>query len=222
MYVARSLAERMTAGRRGLPMIFVHTPKCGGSYTGYVFQRYRKRCVTLNDPILAGHLTWRQYRDRMALNGENIADYTCFSVIRNPFDWHMSWFHYIRQRKGGRRSGYHIEHRLFQQMQFSDYVDWLEDPDALRSPRFEMGQEIRDWVIGDGGDVAVDVVLRQECLKTDITAMKERYGLMIYPDDTQKNTSNVKDYRNAYGSREVDIIARRHAGDLAMFGYSFE
>lgn len=222
MYVARNWQERMAAGRSGVPMIFVHTPKCGGSYVGHVLHRYRKRCVTLNTPELAGHLTWRQYRDRMALIGLDISDYTTFSVVRNPFEWHVSWFFYIRQPKGGRRSGYHVEHRLFQKMQFCDYVDWLDDPEALQGPRHEMGQEICEWVIGDRGEIVVDTILRQERLKADLAEMRDRYGLMINPVEKQVNTSPRKDYRKLYSAKAVDVIARRHARDLEMFGYTFE
>lgn len=222
MLVPRNLSERWLRPAEGLPMLFVHTPKCGGSYVQQAFGAHAKKCRSVNDPLLAGHLTWRQYRDRLALIGQSIHEMTTFSVVRNPYDWHVSWFNYIRKPKGGRRSGYHVEHHLFQKMDFSDYVQWLEDPSAIRSILFDMGRQVSDWIIDETGRIVVTEVMRQERLEEDLEVMKQRYNLLIKAPDKKVNTSNSRDYRSFYTSKDVDLITRRHQRDLDMFGYSFE
>lgn len=222
MLVARNRSERFSPKLQGVEMLFVHTPKCGGSYVQAAFGSSSKKCISVTEPLFAGHLRWQQYRDRFALLDQSIADFTTFSVVRNPFDWHVSWFNYIRQPKGGRKSGYHVEHHLFQTMDFADYVHWLEDPNAVRSIQFDMGRLVSDWVVNESGAIAVDELLRQERLQQDLEAMKQRHNLQITVPAKKVNASNSRDYRSFYSAKEVDIISRRHARDLDMFGYSFE
>jgi len=186
------------------------------------FKRVRKHCITLNEPRLKGHQTFREYRDGLAALGQSIQDYEVFSAIRNPFAWQVSWFTYIRAPKGGRRSGYYLEHDLFQKMEFPDYVEWLLDPDSKRSDRFEMGRQVSDWVVDDNGDIAVETILRQEQAAADLAAMIEKYGLRLSLPQKPVNVSNKKDYRTFYTPAAVDAIAQKHARDLELFGYTFE
>ena len=222
MFLTGIRRKKFVSEAEGQPVLFIHTPKCGGSYVQAALETKRNKCISVTNPLFSGHLRWQQYRDRFPLLGKSIADFTTFSVVRNPFDWHVSWFNYIRKPKGGRRSGYHVEHHLFQTMEFADYVQWLIDPSAVRSMQFDMGRLISDWIINEHGEIAVDEVLRQERLEDDLAAMKQRHDLRIKLPSKRVNTSNSRDYRSFYTSKEVDIISERHARDLAMFGYSFE
>jgi len=54
MYMPRTRLEA-TGLKRGLPMIFVHTPKCGGSYIAHAIGYFRERnCITRRHPSLKG------------------------------------------------------------------------------------------------------------------------------------------------------------------------
>lgn len=223
MYVARNFSESLRPGRTGAPVIFVHTPKCGGRYVGAAFARYRdKKCITQTEPSLAGHLGYTAYRDGLAALGHQIDAYTIVGLIRNPFAWQVSWFSYIKAPRGGRRSGYPVEHELFQKFSFADYVDWLDDPDAVRSDRFEMGRPLSHWVCDESGQIAVDWLLRQEHLALDLDQMRDQMGLRIKLPAKKRNVSNSQDFRSFYTAREVDRIAARHADDLTKFDYRFE
>lgn len=223
MYAPRSFLEDYSPYHNGLPMLFVHTPKCGGSYVGKSFHRHQKNCISLTEKSLAGHLLWTGYRDRLAKFGKTIKDYKTFSVIRNPFSWQVSWFTYIRGYKGGKRSGYHIEHDLFQTMSFSDYVEWLDDPDANRSPLFDMGKQVSTWVLDEKGQIAVDHILRQENLEHDLRQMANTYNLRLRIPRKPVNVSNKKKhYQDFYTAKDVDKITARHQRDLKLFSYTFE
>ena len=67
--------------RMGKKMLFIHTPKCGGSYINSAFGRAHKRCISIKHKALKGHLTWREYKSKMAEIGLLIDDFATFSVI---------------------------------------------------------------------------------------------------------------------------------------------
>lgn len=222
MLVPRSFAETLWP-LSGLPMVFVHTPKCSGSYVAQAFGYRFKRCVTLRWPEMRGHLTWQEYEQRFAARGTDLAKtFVSFSVVRNPWAWHVSWFTYIRADKGGRKSGHKIEADLFSRFSFQDYLCWLEDPDAPRSSQGYMHRQLRDWLVDKDGKQAVDHVLRTESIESDLMALRDRYNLRISIPKTPVNVSSKGDYRNFYNSADIERIRDRHAADIAAFDYRFE
>lgn len=223
MYVPRTIIEEYSPRHSGLPMLFVHTPKCGGRFVYAAFHRHSKNCISLNHPCLSGHMKWTDYKDRLPILGSSIANYKTFSVVCNPYAWHVSWFNYIRSYKGGKGSGYHIEHMLFRKMAFSDYIDWLDDPAATRSQSFDMGKQVSDWVVSRQGNVAVNYILRQETLERDLLKMTDKLQLRIKLPKKPVNTSgNGIRYQNYYSAQDVDKITTRHKRDLELLNYSFE
>ncbi len=221
MLVPRTFAEKIIPNR-GLKMLFIHTPKCGGSMVGQAFGRRHSRGMSTRHPKLKGHLTWVEYRDRLLEIGQPISEFVTFSVVRNPFEWHFSWYNYLRRQKP-RRTGYDTEHKLFQGFSFSDYVSWLDDADAPRTLRHDMGRQLADWVCDENGQIVVSNILRQERLSSDLVDLGERYGLKINVPKAQVNSfSRGDDFRDHYTDKDVSAIARRHHRDLELFNYSFE
>jgi len=207
---------------RGIPMIFVHTPKCGGRYVNGCFERRRRKCVTLREPDLRGHLTWSEYREGLSRLGKDISDYTTFGLVRNPWAWHLSWYNYIKKDRDGSRSGMADEAALFKTFSFRDYLHWIEDPTPTNTAQRYYLRQVSDWVLDDKGQIAVDTVLRQEQLHQDMLALREKYGLLIRIPDRRVNVSTKGDFRDAYTSEDVDLIAKRHKRDIDLFGYTFE
>lgn len=219
MLIPRTLSEKLRG--TGLPMLFIHTPKCGGKLLGKAFGPYLKRCISLTAPELSGHLTYIEYRDRLRDMGREISDFHTLSLVRNPFDWHTSWYSYVRRNKGT-RTGYPLEHDLFQKMSFDDYVDWLEDPEAPRSPQFAMGKQLLEWSCDETHEIKTDSLLRQESLLRDVQNLKDHLSLRIHISNKPVNTSKSKDYRSFYSDHSAEVIARRHAEDCRLFGYTFD
>lgn len=221
MHVPRNRTE-MLLPRAGLPMVFVHTPKCAGSFVAAAFGRRFRRCITLRRKELRGHLTWQEYKARFAELGLSIADFVTFSTVRNPWAWHVSWYSYIRNDSGGRRSGHRIEHELFQTMSFADYVNTLEDPDLPRGPQGYLTRQISDWFVDETGEIAVDYVLRTEHMAQDFDVMRKSENLRVALPEKPLNVSNAHDFREFYNDATADIIRSRHARDISLFGYDFE
>lgn len=220
MYVPRNRFEAIVPGA-GLPMIFVHTPKCAGSFVAAAFGRRFRRCITLKKAELRGHLTWQEYKSGLARLGFSISDFVTFSTVRNPWAWHVSWYTYIRNDENGKKSGHQIEHELFKKMEFKDYIRSLDDPELPRSPQGYITRQISDWFLDEEGKIAVDYLLRAEVIEGDFEAMREKEKLRAKLPQRRLNVSNKKDFREFYDSETEALVRSRHARDIAMFGYDF-
>ncbi len=146
---------------------------------------------------------------------------TSFTVVRNPWDWHVSWFHYLKEDKGRGQSGMPTEVELFQKFDFSDYLAWLADDDAPTSPSGYIRKQLVDYITDDNGEIAVDVVLRQEKLEDDLAAMIGDLNLATEVPRQRANSSERGDYRGYYDDAGAELVARRHRDDIARFGYTF-
>ncbi len=220
MFVPQTLQDHLSP-TAGMPMIFVHTPKCGGRFVTHTFGRRYSQCVTCTTPAMAGHQTWRDYRDGMRALHLDINHYVTFTVIRDPWSWHQSWYRYIRGDKGGRRSGMPVEHALFQNISFLEYLRWLAAPGITgQSNRYYLAQ-VSDWLVDEAGVPRVEHILRQERLRDDLEALRDTYGLRVTLPRKPVNTSRKPpDCNVSYTAEGIDIVARRHARDIALFGYA--
>jgi len=222
MYLPRTFLQS-TGLKRGLAAVFVHTPKCGGSFIseGIGYKRER-HCFTRRHPLLKGHRTWVEYRDLFPELGLDIHDYMTFSVVRNPWAWHVSYFHYIRQLSGRNRQKFASEHAVLNRMSFADYLRWIDDPDSPKGEMQDATRNVSDWVVDETGTIVVDFVMRQESLEADFARFISQYGLRLAVPTKRVNASAHQDYRSYYRAGDVDIVARRHTRDVALFGYAFE
>lgn len=202
-------------------LYFVHVPKCGGSYVEATFGRALKNSLTNTHPKARGHLTYLEYKEVFRSVGVNLEELPTFAVVRNPWDWHVSWFHYIKGDTGGRKSGHRIEHDQFKNFSFADYVEWLDDPNALRSPMGYLQKEISDWIIDENEEIWVSRVLREECLCEDLEKFVDEMDLRVNVVNKICNSSKHDNFRRYYTDGLVEKVAKRHERDIAMFSYQF-
>lgn len=217
-------AEEAVSAELGLPMIFIHTPKCGGSFVGATFEKRWRQCPSLVWPEAAGHKTYQEYEEIFEKRGDSLQNYVLFTVIRNPWDWHLSWYNYVSKDEGGRRSGLALEHEQIKDLTFDDYVRWVDAEHLPKSENDYMRRQVSDWIIDGDGHVAVDNILRQETLEADVKSLQHKYGLLFeIPHGERINASRGDaDYRLAYTDQAAERIAKRHARDIALFGYTFD
>ena len=221
MFVPQNRFDRLLPFR-GKKMLFVHTPKCGGSYIGAAFGCRFKACISVNHPKLMGHLTFAEYKTRFQQLGQNIEDYSVFSVIRNPWQWHVSWYQYVRGDVNGERSGLPYEHNILQHMSFLDYLKWLDEHYVTGKPNQYYFKQICDWVSDENGEIVVDDILRQETIQQDLEKLANKHHILLHLPKKRINQSFAGDFRKEYCSEGVDIVARRHARDIELFKYAFE
>ena len=203
-------------------LIFLHVPKCGGTFVQDVFAPYSSRCPTLTWKEARGHQTYREYRQVFRGRHEDIHDYFIMTVVRNPWAWHVSWFNYVRAADGGKKSGLKVEHKQFRKMSFRDYLNWLDDDHAKFTPPGMIKMQQTDWLCDAEGRIRVDAILRQETLFEDVSRLIEQLGIAIEPKQRSLNVSTRGDYRSYYTSDGIEQIARRHHRDIDLFGYEFD
>jgi hypothetical protein len=70
--------------------VFLHLPKTGGSFVRELLTQHAPEAweISLHD----NHPT---VRDIPASH----ADLPIFGLVRNPFDWYVSWYHYLKQHR---------------------------------------------------------------------------------------------------------------------------
>ena len=207
----------------GLKMIFIHTPKCGGSFVNNAFGKRFMSCPTIQWKEARGHKTYLEYREIFRNRGQDIHDYVLFTVVRNPWDWHLSWYNYVSKDLGAKKSGMLVEYEQIKDMSFSDYLKWLNDSDLPRSRDDYMRRQISDWLVNEKEALAVKHILRQEQLEADLLSLQQEFGLKLDIRFGERiNASRLdSDYRRAYSSVEAEMIAERHARDIGLFGYTF-
>lgn len=206
---------------RGKPYIYIHTPKCGGSFVAKSFEKQRSKCPTMIWPEARGHKTYIEHKKIFLDRGQDIHDYFIFALVRNPWAWHVSWYNYIKNDKGGLHSGHVLEAELFEKYSFSDYLAWLVDPDARRSPQGYITRQLHEWVTDENGKVAVDLVVKNEELNEKLYSFFKSEGVICSLPHGKINVSTEDDYRKYYTDKEAEVIALRHSKDLDLFGYRF-
>lgn len=208
--------------REMIDMLFVHVPKCGGSFVEEAFVPWIRRCPSQTLPAAAGHRTWLEYKDAFYRAGIDVSAMKTFSVIRNPWDWQVSVFHYSKQDKKGKRTGKPELHERLQAMSFSDYLNWLLELHADGAkPPYDVWQ-LRDYVVDEQGALVPEFILRQETLAQDLLAMASALNLAIRPVKRRVNASKRdRDYRAYFSDADAEAVAKLHADDIQMFGYTF-
>ncbi len=199
-------------------LLFVHVPKnAGTSIThalrplagsdrrrkiGRILRRYGI-ITRLDASPYPAHSTAAELMQ--ILGPARYARYFSFAIVRNPWDRHVSFFHYVR------RDATHYQHALFRQFSdFTAYARWrVENPDRLQ----------RTFVFDDDDRQLVNFIGRFENLSADFSTVCARVGASI--ELPRKNVSNDRPYREFYNTETRELIARVTAPDIECFGYEF-
>jgi hypothetical protein len=131
-------------------------------------------------------------------------DYFTFSFVRNPWDLHVSFYHYLC------RDRFHPQHKLVRNMSFEEYV---------RNRRVLRSFQQHPYVTDSQGRVMIDFLGRYETLTDDFAAICSKIG--ITPTLPHLNKSDRRDYQSYYTDETREIIATLCRRDIELFDYSF-
>jgi hypothetical protein len=200
--------------------IFIHIPKTAGQSITHALAPFSVKPETTQYRRLLSRLpvpehptrAWLRVHDKAAwirrkLPREIFDGYHKFAVVRNPYDYAVSYFAYLQTNKGSRRN------RDAQKWTFLDFLTYLEG-----KTRF-IGIAQSSWITEPGGKIIVDELLRFETLAADFAALTERLAIDVTLPHV--NRSNRGAYREMYGPKERAIADRLFARDLALLGYEF-
>ena len=198
--------------------IFIHVYKTGGTsirtvlmpYTDEITERQRMinrvfdkaigwKPITAPDTLMWSHAGVNEYR---ALLGAEYDGYFSFGFVRNPFDWLVSIYEYVRQ------SPRHHLYPLARHVDFAAFVgSGVSETQRLQ----------KDFLYTPAGQLGVDRLGRFESLEADFAQIART--LEITAPLPHLNKAN----RNPLGHYYTDALRRQVAESLApdfeAFGY---
>jgi hypothetical protein len=199
--------------------IFIHIFKTAGTSMRAVLDPYTER---------PGARLWRRFRTRLgsppppqypqltaharaaevreALPAPVFENYFKFAFVRNPWDWQVSWYHYIIQDRE------HHEHDCVARLScFEEFLRWRIDHPVWHQ---------RDFVTDEQGKELVDFVGRFESIHSDFEHVCAAAG--IRSQLPHLNRSRHDDYRVYYSDRACFLLDEYSKGDIEYFGYRFD
>ncbi len=141
-----------------------------------------------------------------AFLGPEVYDaYYKFAFVRNPWDWQVSLYHYLKQ------SPLHPQYWMSRQFSnFDDYFEWrCSDERRLQ----------KSFLTDESGELMVDFVGRFETLSEDFEKICAQVG--IESTLPHRNRSKHEGYKAYYNDRTRALVADRFAEDIEFFGYEF-
>ncbi|NCO87310.1 MAG: sulfotransferase family protein [Rhodobacterales bacterium] len=206
--------------------VFVHIPKTGGTAMTLALEaRAARDDIILGDTPKAQARRARQAGLRAAgrlwkhstladldglLRPEDLAAMFTFTLVRNPWDRMVSYYHWLRAQR--------FTHTAVTRAQTLDFAAFLADPATQVSIATN---PYTSYMRDSTGRERASAYLRLEHLATDLAPLAAHLGFL--PRMGRANvTARPRDWRGFYTDATAEIVARIAAGDIARFGYRFD
>ncbi|SMX27538.1 Sulfotransferase family protein [Pelagimonas phthalicica] len=207
----------------GRNFIFVHIPKTGGTSMALALEaRAHRDDILIGDTPKARKRRARaerlQSKGRMwkhsnladldgAYSPEQIGEMLCFTLVRNPWDRAVSYYHWLKEQRFD-----HPAVGLAKQLEFAPFLQHKLTISTMLA--WPYGRYMRDVTGQEHG-----VFLRLEHLEQDMAPLAAHLGFV--PELPHENRSDRAEYRSYYDADLRDLLGRLCAEDIARFGYTF-
>jgi hypothetical protein len=141
-----------------------------------------------------------------AIGRKTFDSYYSFAIVRNPWDWQVSLYHYMRTSED------HHQHEFAKSFaNFDEYIRWR----CAEEVRFQ-----KDFIYSAEGELLVDFVGKFENIEDDFKTICSRIGVQaLLP---KLNVSNTKPYQEFYSEETRELVRSTFDADIKLFGYDFE
>jgi hypothetical protein len=158
------------------------------------------------------HVTARAIRRELPADTYN--DYYKFAFVRNPWDWHVSMYHFILKEKE------HVNHQVVSALgTFDNYLEWAfnhkRNPYAKGATRQQ-----HEMLVDDNGALMVDFVGRFENLASDFEKIMQTIAVNVSLPAI--NQSKHESYMNYYNEKRKKLVAEHSRQDILLFDYKFD
>lgn len=210
-------------GRR---YILVHIPKTGGTALTLALEaRAMKDDILIGDTPKArarrGRLKALRSAGRLwkhstladihgLVSDAEIADFYTLTLVRNPWDRLVSYYHWLRQQNFA-----HSAVGLAKTQSFSGFLNHPQTRTALRL--WPYSAYMRDHL----GVERARLYLRLERLAEEIAPFEAHLGFRLRPGRCNASERQA-DWRGYYSDADAALVASLCAGDIARFGYCFD
>ena len=212
--------------------IFIHIYKTGGTsiysslissgrlierLSGYYHSRYIIKIINRlfhlqdkgNEWINGVHKHATAIDMKNYLNEDIFNYYFKFAFVRNPFDWLVSLYHYLKGSKG------HRNYTLANKLDFGNFVlRYIK----IKSP-------LQSDFITENDNIIVDYIGKLESLQDDLNYIYKRIGLSHLSEKTipWKNKSiRNNNYMEYYDEDLKKKVIEYFKKDFVMFGYKYD
>ncbi len=214
----------VSTGRR---YIFVHIPKTGGTSLALALE-----ARAMKDDILIGD-TPKSLRRRHRLKSvktkgrlwkhstlrniyglvdqTQIEDYFVFTLVRNPWDRMVSYFHWLQDQNFD-----HPAVGLAKTLDFSQFLNHPMTCSALENSPYG------SYVLDENGVERCDAFVRIEYFEADFAPVQQHLGFDVGVLTRVNTSGRERRYAGYYSPADRAFLGRICATDIARFGYRFE
>jgi hypothetical protein len=210
----------------GRKYIFVHIPKTGGTSLSLVLE-----AKAMKDDLLIGDTPKAKSRRNRAkgmdtsgrlwkhsrladiyglVTQQQIESYFVFTIIRNPWDRMVSYYHWLKIQK--------FDHPAVRCAHEYSFTDFLSDPMIKHSLQNDAAQK---YVSDHSGVDRCDLYLRLEFLQQDTGLLEQHLEIKLKKLPHDNRSKRDRDYAGYYDAQSKNIIAKVFAADIEKFKYRF-
>ncbi|MBM1690148.1 sulfotransferase family 2 domain-containing protein [Sulfitobacter geojensis] len=211
---------------RGRSYIFVHIPKTGGTSLALALEnRAMKDDIMLGDTpkavkrrrkvkgIKTSGRLWK-HAGLSDIDGlvsvEEIAQMFIFTLVRNPWDRLVSYYHWLREQG--------FDHPAVSLAKAQTFEGFLADPATQAAQRaWPAARYMRDV----NGVERASSYIRLEHFEQDAAALREHLGFELALPWENRST-RARAYGDYYSREMRETVAECCAEDIARFGYRFD
>lgn len=212
---------------RGRRYIFVHVPKTGGTALTLALEaRAMKDDILIGDTPKArarrGRLKGVKSAGRLwkhstladisgLVSDEEIAGFFTFTLVRNPWDRAVSYYHWLRAQS--------FVHPAVGLAKAHDFAGFLAHPQTQASlAAWPYGAYLRDRT----GVERASLFARLENPAEDLAPFEAHLGFRLTPLPRTNESGRQRDWRPYYDAATAELLGQLCADDIARFGYRFD
>lgn len=234
--IADGMASDSHDSRRSVSMlmtshfVFLHVPRTGGRFLRKLCFEHLPASSFIPNDLPRGA--------RFAELEDDFSDLPMFAVVRNPWDWYVSWYHNMTQVEPGQRSGPIWETGFSRgESDFATTVRRACTGERFESPRTSplmssLGVDhytaLHTWTTGEESGRSKVEILRFELLREDFQAFLSRHGVPVderfleaLHNDPPVGTSDRRPYPEYYDSELRELVRESAAPIVTAHGYEF-
>ena len=141
--------------------------------------------------------------------GQEIMDeFFTFAFVRNPWDWHISLFHYMK-------NPCHPNHKLIKDMSFEEYVTWYINED--RKTQYQLISINKD----NSSPIELDYIGHFETIEDDFKYVCDTLNVSCELPHENKAHHSREHYSTYYNNVTKEKILNCNRKDVEYFEYEF-